>query len=62
MRELFGLPSSEDIFDDFSCKVDGLVTGRMYLTTSNICFYSSILGLTKKFIFPWTTIKMIEKY
>ena len=62
VRELFGLPPTEDIFDDFSCKVDGLVTGRMYLTTNNMCFFSSILGITRKVIFPWATIKEIEKY
>jgi hypothetical protein len=61
VRELFSLPQTEDIFDDFSCKEGGIVSGRMYLTTTNMCFYSSILGRTKKLIFPWKEISKIEK-
>jgi len=56
------LPQSEDIFDDFSCKEGGLISGRLYLTTNNMCFFSSIMGITKKLIFPWTVITSIEKH
>ena len=62
MRELFNLPANEDVFDDFSCKESGLVNGRMYLTTTNMCFYSSIMGSTKKLIFPWKELSVIEKH
>ena len=62
VKELFCLPATEDIFDDFSCKEGGLISGRLYLTTNNMCFFSSIMGITKKLIFPWTVISVIEKH
>jgi hypothetical protein len=62
VKELFNLPANEDIFDDFSCKEGGLISGRLYLTTNNMCFFSSIMGITKKLIFPWSVISCIEKH
>lgn len=63
MRELFSLPKKEVIFDDFGCafKSGILHTGRMYLTENYICFYSSIMGITKKLIIPLGEVTQVSK-
>jgi len=61
VRGLFGLPDKEDIYDDFSCKEGLSVSGRMYLTTNYMCFFSSLLGITKKMVNEWADITKLEK-
>lgn len=62
VRELFGLSDKEDIFCDFSCKEGSLKSGRLYLTTNYICFFSSVMGFNTKIVLPWTEIcKLVKK-
>ena len=63
VRDLFNLPSSEEIFDDFGCALnDGIIlNGRMYLTENFVCFYSSILGQNKKLIILIKDVTKIVK-
>ncbi|CDW85958.1 UNKNOWN [Stylonychia lemnae] len=63
LRELFSLPKKEVIFDDFGCSYNSgiLHTGRMYLTENYICFYSSIMGITKRVIVPLNDVTQVSK-
>ena len=60
---MFSLPKKEIIFDDFGCSYSSgiLYQGRMYLTENYICFYSSIMGITKKIIIPLNDVTKITK-
>lgn len=60
VRELFDLKATEQIFDDFSCKEGALSSGRMYLTENYLCFFRSMLGLSKKVKIMWTDITKID--
>jgi hypothetical protein len=60
VRELFDLKATEQIFDDFSCKEGALASGRMYLTENYLCFFRSMLGLSKKVKIMWTDITKID--
>jgi hypothetical protein len=61
VRELFGLSEKEDIFCDFSCKEGSLKSGRLYLTTSYTCFFSSVMGFNTKIVIPWFEIVKVVK-
>ena len=63
VRELFSLPRKEVIFDDFGCAYQSTILhhGRMYLTENYICFYSSLLGVTKKIVIPLHEIVKLVK-
>lgn len=63
VRDLFSLPKKEVIFDDFGCAYNRgiLHHGRMYLSENYICFYSSIMGITKKCIIPLNDVTKITK-
>ena len=60
VRELFNLPNNETIFDDFQCTISGM-PGRVYLSQSYLCFYSTILGMTTKHIINYRDITKITK-
>jgi len=57
---LFGLPDSEKIYDDFSCKEGFAGAGRLYLLTNYLCFFSKMIR-TKKIVKPWKAITGIVK-
>lgn len=63
VRELFSLPKKEVIFDDFGCAYSKgiLHQGRMYITENYICFYSSIMGISKKLIIPLNDVTKVTK-
>lgn len=61
VRELFGLSEKEDIFCDFSCKEGSVRTGRLYLTTNYICYYSSVMGFSAKIIVAWLDVMQVVK-
>ena len=61
MKALFQLPADEEIFDDFMCKEGFSGKGRLYLTSGHLCFFSSLLGITKKLVVSWEQITKIEK-
>ena len=48
----------------FSCAVDRKInlSGRMYVTASNICFYANLFGFEKKIRIPFSQINSIEKH
>ena len=57
---LFGLPDTEKIYDDFSCKEGFAGAGRLYLLTNYLCFFSKMIR-TKKIVKSWTQITSIVK-
>ena len=63
-RDLFcsSSPSSRFVVD-YSCAYhkDILHQGRVYVTTSSCCFYSSIFGFENKIIIPWSEVVTITK-
>ena len=61
LKALFQLPADEEIFDDFMCKEGFSGKGRLYLTSGHLCFFSSLLGITKKLVLKWESIKSLEK-
>ena len=60
IRQLFNLPKSENIFDDFSCSYNNF-PGRLYLSQSYLCFYSTMLGKTTKLILSYDQISKLLK-
>eukprot|EP00826_Nyctotherus_ovalis_P046961 TRINITY_DN5348_c0_g1_i2.p1 TRINITY_DN5348_c0_g1~~TRINITY_DN5348_c0_g1_i2.p1 ORF type:complete len:253 (-),score=49.22 TRINITY_DN5348_c0_g1_i2:730-1488(-) len=46
IRNLFGLPSDENIYDDFACN-HNKKPGKLYISENHICFYSDFLGVSK---------------
>ena len=60
LKQLFSLPADEEIFDDFQCKEGYTGSGRLYLTSGHMCYFSSLLGITKKLVISWENIKSIE--
>eukprot|EP00742_Colponemidia_sp_Colp-10_P007997 GILJ01008629.1.p1 GENE.GILJ01008629.1~~GILJ01008629.1.p1 ORF type:complete len:495 (+),score=60.65 GILJ01008629.1:84-1487(+) len=63
VRKLFRLPSSEVIFEDFSCALYKriLLHGRMFLTENYICFYSKIFGFETKEVIPLEKCSALQK-
>ena len=57
LKALFNLPADEDFFDDFKCKEGFGGSGRLYLTSGHICYFSSLLGITKNIVISWDNIK-----
>ena len=53
IRALFGLPESEEIYDDFSCKEGFAGAGRLYLLSNYLCFFSKMIR-TKKIVKAWS--------
>lgn len=60
VRELFNLPKNENIFDDFSCSLNGM-PGRLYLSQNYLCFYSTLLGKTAKHVLKFVEISKLTK-
>ena len=60
VRELFNLPKDENIFDDFSCSLNGM-PGRLYLSQNYLCFFSTLLGRTAKHILKFQDISKLTK-
>jgi len=61
LKQLFQLPPDEEIFDDFQCKEGFTGSGRLYLTSGHMCYFSSILGITKKLVIGWDSITKLDK-
>ena len=62
VREIFNLPETEEIFDDFSCREGTIAKGRMFLTTSYMCYFSNLLGKQKKIVIKWEQIVNIARH
>jgi len=43
------------------CKEGFSGKGRLYLTSGHLCFFSSLLGITKKLVISWESITRLEK-
>lgn len=57
------IPKDDRLLDDFSCALsrEFLYQGRLYISESHVCFYSSLLGWIAKVIIPFKDITFIEK-
>ncbi|GAV54783.1 hypothetical protein ZYGR_0AS01060 [Zygosaccharomyces rouxii] len=57
------VPKDDKLLDDFSCALsrEFLYQGRLYISESHVCFYSSLLGWIAKVIIPFKDITFIEK-
>jgi hypothetical protein len=60
VRDIFNLPKSENIYDDFSCTYYSM-PGRMYLSDNHCCFYSALLGKTVKLMLNYNSISKLMK-
>ena len=61
VRELFDLDAQEHIYDDFQCKEGKNITsGRMYLTEKHLCYYRSVMTMSKKIKIAWLEIASID--
>eukprot|EP00357_Protocruzia_adherens_P017642 CAMPEP_0115014802 /NCGR_PEP_ID=MMETSP0216-20121206/26323_1 /TAXON_ID=223996 /ORGANISM="Protocruzia adherens, Strain Boccale" /LENGTH=438 /DNA_ID=CAMNT_0002384667 /DNA_START=1 /DNA_END=1317 /DNA_ORIENTATION=- len=63
VRELFGLPAEEKVYDDFGCALSKkiLLHGRLFCTEHYLCFYSNIMGFKTKIILALKDITFIQK-
>lgn len=62
VRNLFSLPESERIYDDFGCAFKDVILyhGRLFLTENFICFNSNILGLKQKVLLIINKAKILK--
>ncbi|KAG6582817.1 GRAM domain-containing protein 1A [Phytophthora cinnamomi] len=60
---IFDLPESTQFYEDFSCAIAATLAmhGRMYPTSSHVCFYSNVFGRERKILIPYESIREIEK-
>ncbi|KAF4150309.1 VAD1-like StAR-related lipid transfer domain [Phytophthora infestans] len=60
---IFDLPESTQFYQDFSCAIASTLAmhGRMYPTSSHVCFYSNVFGRERKILIPYESIREIEK-
>ncbi|KAE9038167.1 hypothetical protein PR001_g5712 [Phytophthora rubi] len=60
---IFDLPESTQFYEDFSCAIASTLAmhGRMYPTSSHVCFYSNVFGRERKILIPYESIREIEK-
>ncbi|XP_051549265.1 GRAM domain-containing protein 2B isoform X2 [Myxocyprinus asiaticus] len=57
------LPESEDLLHAYICALQKEVPyhGRLYITGSNVCFYSSVLRKDTKVIIPVSNVNILKK-
>ncbi|KAJ0411958.1 hypothetical protein ATCC90586_009915 [Pythium insidiosum] len=60
---IFDLPRATKFYKDFSCAIAATFAmhGRMYPTSSHVCFYSNVFGRERKILIPYETITDISK-
>ncbi|CEG47283.1 Uncharacterized conserved protein, contains GRAM domain [Plasmopara halstedii] len=60
---IFDLPVSTQFYQDFSCAIASTLAmhGRMYPTSSHVCFYSNVFGRERKILIPYESICEIKK-
>ncbi|CAH0476742.1 unnamed protein product [Peronospora belbahrii] len=60
---IFDLHISTEFYKDFSCAIASTLAmhGRMYPTSSHVCFYSNMFGRERKILIPYESIYAIEK-
>uniref|UniRef100_A0AAV1UKT0 VASt domain-containing protein n=1 Tax=Peronospora matthiolae TaxID=2874970 RepID=A0AAV1UKT0_9STRA len=60
---IFDLPESTQFYKDFSCAIASTLAmhGRMYPTSSHVCFYSNVFGRERKILIPYESIRELEK-
>ncbi|CAI5709772.1 unnamed protein product [Peronospora farinosa] len=60
---IFDLPESTQFYQDFSCAIASTLAmhGRMYPTSTHVCFYSNVFGRERKILIPYESICEIEK-
>lgn len=64
IRQLFKLPDTEDVLDDFSCALKRKINmhGRLFCTDHNLCFYANVLGIKTKETIPFSEVCRIDKH
>lgn len=60
---IFDLPETTQFYQDFSCAIASTLAmhGRMYPTSSHVCFYSNVFGRERKILIPYESICEIKK-
>lgn len=60
--QLFNLPLSETIYQDYSCSYIGAITffGRIFIGEDHFCFNSNMFGITKQFAIKIDDIVKID--
>ncbi|RMX69245.1 hypothetical protein DD238_003908 [Peronospora effusa] len=60
---IFDLPESTQFYQDFSCAIASTLAmhGRMYPTSTHVCFYSNVFARERKILIPYESICEIEK-
>lgn len=63
LRHKFSLPATDQLLTSFSAALlrHILLQGRMYITTSRICFYTRIFGKVTKESFLFSSLARVEK-
>ncbi|KAI9207402.1 uncharacterized protein BJ171DRAFT_297084 [Polychytrium aggregatum] len=64
LHRLFKSIDENDLYvDDFSCALqkDILIQGKLFITTSNLCFYANIIGFITTLVIPFADISSMEK-
>lgn len=63
-NQTFNMPEEEKLVNWYSCAyIENLMVwqGWMYLSQNHCCFYSYLLGKSKKIIIRWTDIKNLDR-
>lgn len=57
------VPEEDRLLDDFSCALsrEFLYQGRIYISETHLCFYSSLLGWIAKVVTPFKDVTYMEK-
>ncbi|TDH73420.1 hypothetical protein CCR75_006682 [Bremia lactucae] len=60
---IFDLPETTQFYQDFSCAIASTLAmhGRMYPTSSHVCFYSNVFGRERKILIPYESLCTIKK-
>ncbi|TMW66523.1 hypothetical protein Poli38472_004288 [Pythium oligandrum] len=60
---IFDLPKCTRFYKDFSCAISAAFAmhGRMYPTSSHLCFYSNVFGRERKILIPYESITEVSK-
>lgn len=63
LQTIFNLPPDEMVEHSYSCAMERsfLYHGRMYVSTSNICFHSNIFAKQMKVVLPFEDVEEIKR-
>ena len=63
LRRTFGLPSTEEPLDDFSCALQKaiLLHGRLFVSRQHVCFSSNVFGVRTQLALPFREVVSVSK-